>query len=212
MINLDIRNGNMHAASTLLNPMTVSNQNMTIARHSSLKPTPKGAALSIQAPSDLECASAKRRPSVTFNLTGRGATCGGVDVDTDDVQQKHFRSINSNLSIASQSFFNQRYNDYLRRVSEVNKAKDLLKTNRQTMGAEVKKRMIQHIKHKMTIVSLIEDELKMDSRRHKAASKSKSPPRNRLKSNVVDSCNATTSQPNNNQRIASFALTDSDLL
>ena len=49
------------------------------------------------------------------------------------------------------------------RVREVNKAKDVLKTNRHTMSTEVKKRMIKHIKHKMTIIGLIEDELKMDS-------------------------------------------------
>ena len=53
------------------------------------------------------------------------------------------------------------------RVREVNKAKDVLKTNRNTMSIEVKKRMIKHIKHKMTIIGLIEDELKMDSQMKK---------------------------------------------
>jgi len=34
----------------------------------------------------------------------------------------------------------------------VNKVKDLLKNNRQTMSIEVKKEMVAHIKHKMTII------------------------------------------------------------
>lgn len=89
-----------------------------------------------------------RRPSVTFKLSD---------------SRHHFRSINSNLSIASQSYFNYRYKDYLMRVREVNKAKEMLKNNRDQMSTEVKRRMIQHIKHKMKIISMIEDELKMDT-------------------------------------------------
>ena len=65
-------------------------------------------------------------------------------------------NINMNLSIARESNFNRRYNDYKNRIKEVNKAKEILRNNKSTMSDQVKARMIEHIKHKMQIVSLIE--------------------------------------------------------
>ena len=94
-----------------------------------------------------------RRTSVTFKLSGKS---NNRNFDSNNMCDDHLKSINSNLSIASQSYFNHRYNDYLLRVSEVNKAKEMLKTNRSTMSLEVKKRMIDHIKHKMNIIAMIE--------------------------------------------------------
>ena len=56
------------------------------------------------------------------------------------------------MSIAKDSHFNQRYNDYLMRVSEVNKAKEMLASNRHSMSNDIKRHMVSHIKHKMQIV------------------------------------------------------------
>lgn len=105
-------------------------------RHSSLKPR--------VSPTLLE----NRHHSVTFKLHNDSS--------------KNLKSINSALSIAKESHFNQRYRDYKSRIEEVNKAKDILKNGRHTMSVEVKKKMIAHIKHKMTIIQLIEEELQMD--------------------------------------------------
>ena len=93
--------------------------------------------------------SDSRPPSVTFQLS-------------KNFSSKDFDNVKSNLSIAKESHFNHRYKDYLARVHEVNKAKEILKTNRESMSTDVKKRMIQHIKHKMQIVNLMEEELAMD--------------------------------------------------
>ena len=45
----------------------------------------------------------------------------------------------------------------------MNKAKEMLRVNRECLSVNVKKRMIEHIKHKMIIVSLIEKELSMET-------------------------------------------------
>ena len=105
-------------------------------RHSSLKPR--------QSPTLLE----NRHHSVTFKLHNDSSS--------------RLIAIDSALSLAKDSHFNQRYLDYKYRIKEVNKAKDILKNNRQTMSIEVKKKMVAHIKHKMTIIQLIEEELQMD--------------------------------------------------
>ena len=76
---------------------------------------------------------------------------------------KNFNSVNSNLTIAKESHFNQRYSDYLRRVKEINKAKQMLKNNRDTMSIEIKRQLVKHIKHKVQIIELIEEELAMES-------------------------------------------------
>ena len=76
---------------------------------------------------------------------------------------KNFNSVNSNLSIAKESHFNQRYSDYLRRVKEINKAKQMLKNNRDNMSTDIKRQLVKHIKHKVQIIELIEEELAMES-------------------------------------------------
>lgn len=77
-------------------------------RHSSLKPTQQGSSLV----PETFC-----QPSVKFAM--------------HEDSSNNLRSVNSNLAIAKEGHFNQRYGDYVRRVDEVNKAKDMLKSNRE---------------------------------------------------------------------------------
>ena len=53
------------------------------------------------------------------------------------------------MSLAHENHFNGRYKEYLKRVKEVNKAKSMLRINRDQMSYEVKKQMALHIKRKM---------------------------------------------------------------
>ena len=48
-------------------------------------------------------------------------------------------------------------------MREVNKAKDLLRINRDKMSFEMKSRFVKHIKRKLNIIQMIEDELKIDA-------------------------------------------------
>ena len=52
---------------------------------------------------------------------------------------KNLKSVTSNLAIAKESHFNRRYTDYVRRVKEVNNAKEMLRSNREAMSAEIKR-------------------------------------------------------------------------
>ena len=54
--------------------------------------------------------------------------------------------------------FNYKYKDYKSRIEEVNKAKVVLLANRDKMSIETKKRMVKHIKRKMMIIEMMEDE------------------------------------------------------
>ena len=92
--------------------------------------------------------SAERQPSVKFAM--------------HENSSNNFRSLNSNLAIAKESHFNKRYVDYVRRVKEVNKAKDMLKSNRESMSTDIKRQLIEHIKHKQQIIEMIEQELAME--------------------------------------------------
>ena len=58
--------------------------------------------------------------------------------------------------------FDKKYNEYLERVKEVNKAKDMLRVNRDKMSNEAKAKFVKHIRRKMKIVEMIEEELKVD--------------------------------------------------
>ena len=64
--------------------------------------------------------------------------------------------------MAKESHFNMRYRDYRQRIREVNAAKEILSCGRDNLSYEIKRKMVDHIKHKMAIIALIEDELKMD--------------------------------------------------
>ena len=44
----------------------------------------------------------------------------------------------------------------------MNKAKDVLRINRDKMNFEQKSRFVKHIKRKMAIIEMIEEELKID--------------------------------------------------
>ena len=90
-----------------------------------------------------------RRHSVTFKLHKDSS--------------HNLRSLSSALAVAKESHFNQRYKEYKERVKEVNQAKEMLLNGRDQMSFEVKKRLVSHIKHKMAIIGLIEEELRMDS-------------------------------------------------
>ena len=48
------------------------------------------------------------------------------------------------------------------RVKEVNKAKDMLRKHREKMSFDSKSRFVKHIKRKMAIIEMIEEELKID--------------------------------------------------
>ena len=72
------------------------------------------------------------------------------------------------MQIAQDSNLNQRYNDYLMRVKDVNNAKEILATNRHDLSMDVKKQMVTHIKNKMQIIKLIEEELAMEKTFKKA--------------------------------------------
>ena len=135
MINLDIKN---YQSSD--HRFRHSVRGDTMVRHSSLKPMNQGSAL---------LGDNQRQASVKFAMHHDSS--------------KNFNSINSNLTIAKESHFNQRYNDYLRRVKEVNKAKQMLKNNRDAMSLDIKRQLVKHIKHKCQIVELIEQELAMES-------------------------------------------------
>ena len=54
--------------------------------------------------------------------------------------------------------FNFKYKDYKSRIEEVNKAKLVLLANREKMSVETKKRMVKHIKRKMMIIEMMEEE------------------------------------------------------
>ena len=54
--------------------------------------------------------------------------------------------------------FNFKYKDYRQRIDEVNKAKTVLQANRDKMSVDTKKRMVKHIKRKMMIIEMMEEE------------------------------------------------------
>ena len=83
------------------------------------------------------------------------------------------KGINTNLTIAKENNFNTRYTEYVQRVQEVNKAKDMLKTNKDSMSSEIRNKMIKHIKHKMIIIKMIEEELQMEGEIHRQLPKKK---------------------------------------
>lgn len=89
-----------------------------------------------------------RRHSVTFKL--------------HENSSKGLRNVNSEISMAKESHFNSRYKDYKLRIKEVNAAKEILRNGRNSLSYEVKKKMVEHIKHKMQIIGLIEKDLEMD--------------------------------------------------
>ena len=54
------------------------------------------------------------------------------------------------------------------RVKDVNNAKEILATNRHDLTMDVKRQMVTHIKNKMQIIKLIEEELAMEKTFKKA--------------------------------------------
>ena len=59
---------------------------------------------------------------------------------------------------AHSEMFDHKYQDYRDKVDEVNKAKTFLLANRDKMSEETKRRMVKHIKRKMMIIEMIEEE------------------------------------------------------
>ena len=88
------------------------------------------------------------------------------NLDADEKEnQYNLDNINRNLSqaqdlvkVAHDEMFNFKYKDYKSRIEEVNKAKLVLLANRDKMTVETKKRMVKHIKRKMMIIEMMEEE------------------------------------------------------
>ena len=106
-------------------------QNYEIVRHSSLKPTPTQGKNMLMS----------SRPSVTFQLNHNFSN----EMLNDN---NNMRTQNSTFSRKSGKEFNYRYKEYVQRVKEINQAKETLRKNRDEMSTEVKRRMVQQIKHK----------------------------------------------------------------
>ena len=62
------------------------------------------------------------------------------------------------VKAAHSEMFDHKYQDYRDKVDEVNKAKTFLRANRAKMSDETKRRMVKHIKRKMMIIEMIEEE------------------------------------------------------
>ena len=86
----------------------------------------------------------------------------GSTVKFDLPNQDNFKNVESNLAIARESQFNQKYNDYVIRVQGVNRAKKILRQNRLQLDKEVKREMINHIRRTMKTIEKIERELELD--------------------------------------------------
>ena len=71
--------------------------------------------------------------------------------------------MSASQDMTKSQIFNKRYSDYVSRVKEVNHAKEMLRINRDKMSFEMKSKFVKHIKRKMAIIEMIEDELKHDA-------------------------------------------------
>ena len=69
------------------------------------------------------------------------------------------------VKAAHSEMFDHKYEDYREKVDEVNKAKSFLLANREKISEDTKRRMIKHIKRKMMIIEMIEEEFG-DMRQH----------------------------------------------
>ena len=89
-----------------------------------------------------------------------------------DQEEKEYESVSQILDhaqvlvkAAHSEMFDHKYEDYREKVDEVNKAKSFLLANRDKISEDTKRRMIKHIKRKMMIIEMIEEEFG-DMRQH----------------------------------------------
>ena len=105
----------------------------------------------------------KNRPSVKFDLSNNGEGSPRNPVSSGSNENNSLAASMSIGDMTKSQVFNKKYLDYASRVREVNKAKDLLRINRDKMSFEMKTRFVKHIKRKLNIIQMIEDELKIDA-------------------------------------------------
>ena len=97
----------------------------------------------------------EKRQSVRFDM----------DYYDDKENQSNLSNINKSINLASElvrvaqeEMFNHKYKDYKSKIDEVNKAKIVLQANRYKMSFETKKRLVKHIKRKLMIIEMMEEE------------------------------------------------------
>ena len=105
----------------------------------------------------------KNRPSVKFDLSNNGEVSPRNQASSGSNENISLGGSTSMGDLTKSQIFNKKYSDYTSRVKEVNKAKDVLRLKRDTMSFEMKSRFVNHIKRKLNIIQMIEDELKIDA-------------------------------------------------